>query len=122
MPLLFLLDEHLRGPLWNAIQRHNTTSAYPIDAIRIGDSEDLPLGIADPDILLWAEREDRIVVTEDKHTMPGNLRDRLESGNHTPGLFVVRVGHSWAQLVECLELVAHAGDPTDYRDVVTFVP
>jgi hypothetical protein len=36
--------------------------------------------------------------------------------------FLISVGCSIAQLVGYLELVAHAGNPTDYEDGITFVP
>ena len=32
MALAYLLDEHLRGPLWWAIQRHNARGSDLIDA------------------------------------------------------------------------------------------
>ncbi len=56
MALRFLLDEHLRGPLWHAIQRHNLSSSDSLDVVRVGDPADLPLGSDDPTILAWAER------------------------------------------------------------------
>ena len=63
MPLRFLLDENLRGGgLWQAIQKHNQVGIYPVDVIRVGDPSDLPLGASDPDILLWGERESRILL------------------------------------------------------------
>lgn len=37
MPLRYLLDENLRGPWWNAIQRHNSFGTNTIDAVRVGD-------------------------------------------------------------------------------------
>lgn len=56
MPLLYLLDEHLRGGgLWQAIQQHNTVGLYPIDVVRVGDPQDLPHGTPDSVLLLWAE-------------------------------------------------------------------
>jgi len=63
MPLRYLLDENQRGVLWHVIQRHNARGIDPIDAQRVGDPADLPLGSEDPAILLWAEREQRILVT-----------------------------------------------------------
>jgi hypothetical protein len=51
MPLAFLLDEHLRGPLWNAIQRHDLASPFRLDVARVGDPSDLPLGSDDDAIL-----------------------------------------------------------------------
>jgi len=91
--LRFLLDEHLRGPLWLAILRHNALGGLPIDVARVGDSPELPLGSADASILLWAEQEGRILPTEDIHTMPGHLADHLRDGRHSPGVFVIRVGY-----------------------------
>src|SRR5262249_33503352 len=55
MALRYVLDEDLRGVLWRAIQRHNRTDPKPIDAVRVGDLPDLPLGTPDPDILAWAD-------------------------------------------------------------------
>jgi hypothetical protein len=120
--LRFLLDEHLRGPLWSAILRHNALGGFAIDAVRVGDPPDLPLGSDDPAILLWAERENRILLTEDVHTMPGHLANHQQSGHHAPGIFVVSTGCSIKQLVGHLELVAHAGFAGDYQDTIVYVP
>jgi hypothetical protein len=120
--LRFLLDEHLRGPLWLAIMRHNAQGGLPIDAARVGDAPDLPLGSDDALILLWAEREGRILLTEDVHTMPIHLANHLHAGHHSPGIFVISGGYSIKEIVGFLELVAHAGDPNEYRDTITYVP
>jgi hypothetical protein len=69
MALTFVLDEHFRGPLWQAIVRHNLGGEYRLDVVRVGDPADLPLATDDSAILLWAEREGRILVTEDRHTI-----------------------------------------------------
>jgi hypothetical protein len=96
--------------------------SLPIDAVRVGDPPDLPLGAGDPALLLWAEREGRILLTEDVHTMPGHLAQHLQSGHHSPGIFVVSSGCSIKELVTSLELVAHAGQADDYLDAITYVP
>jgi Domain of unknown function (DUF5615) len=120
--LRFLLDEHLRGPLWQGIVRHNSRGGLPIDAIRVGDPPDLPLGSDDSAVLRWAEREGRIVLTEDVHTMPGHLAQHIQAGHHSAGVFVISDRSSIGQLVSHLELVAHAGLPADYEDAITHVP
>ena len=119
--LRFVLDEHLRGPLWSAIVRHNALGGLPIDAARVGDAPDLPLGSDDLAVLQWAEREGRILLTEDVHTMPGYLAQHLQS-RHSPGVFVISSGFSIREIVEYLELVAHAGDGADYENTITYVP
>jgi hypothetical protein len=120
--LRFLLDEHLRGVLWLAIQRHNARGGLPIDAVRVGDPLDLPLGSDDPSILLWAEREGRILLTQDVSTMPGFLNQHLQAGHHSPGVFMITIACSIAQLIGYFELVSHAGNSVDYKNAITYVP
>ena len=120
--LRFLLDEHLRGPLWHSIIRHNAQGRLPIDCTRVGDAADLPLGSDDAVILVWAERECRILLTEDAHTMPGHMSRHLQSGRHSPGIFVIRSGCSTKEIVSHLELVAHAGESRDYEDSIVYAP
>ena len=71
MPLRYVLDEHMRGLLWSALQGHNRAGIDVIDVVRVGDPVDLPCGTKDPDLLLWAQREGRVVVTWDRGSMPG---------------------------------------------------
>src|SRR5260370_48500 len=102
MSLAFVLDEHLRGPLWRAIQRHNARSAGHIDAVRVGDPDAPALGSNDPEILLWAEHAGRILVTFDTRTMSGHLAEHLHEGHHSPGIFMVRPASHLPDIVEVL--------------------
>lgn len=122
MPLRFVLDEHVRGPLWKAIQNFNRKTMNVLDVVRVGDRTDLPLGIKDGDLLLWSEREDRIVITRDKKTMPNHLTVHLQSGCHSPGVFMIRRGSNIPAIIVILELVAYAGDPANYRDAIIYIP
>src|SRR5687768_419213 len=116
MRLSFLLDEHLRGPLSSAIQHHNARGVDVIDAMRVGDPADLPLGATDPEILLWAERNNRILVTHDTDTMILHWSRHLLRGRHCPGLFLIRRGASAREVVAHLALAAHAGRADDFLD------
>jgi hypothetical protein len=122
MALSFVLDEHLRGPLWQAILRHNLRGEFTLDVLRVGDAVDLPLAAGDQDILLWAERAARVLVTEDRHTMAVHLRDHLAKGHHSPGVLITRFGQPARALVECLVLVAHAGEPFEFADTIVYIP
>src|SRR5947209_3241076 len=102
MPLRYVLDEHLRGPLWRAIQWHNSSGVYPIDVTRVGDPVDLPLGADDPALLQWAEREQHILVSHDLDTMALHLADHLAAGRHSPGVFLIRPFSSLPQTVSFL--------------------
>src|SRR5437660_288639 len=116
MPLSFLLDENQRGLLWQALQQHNALGLYPVDAVRVGDPPDLPLGSTDPNILRWAEREGRLIVSEDRSTMRTFLALHLQAGGHCPGLLLLRPRAVVSQVVFALALIAHAADPLVLQD------
>ncbi|MFI5456326.1 MAG: DUF5615 family PIN-like protein [Isosphaerales bacterium] len=122
MPIAFVLDENLRGkPLWHAIRHHNLRGGIQIDAIRVGDPADLPLGSPDSDILAWAERADRIIITEDAATFPAELAAHLRSGRTSPGVFVIRPGATVASILSWLELVVADDQPDQWFDWVTYI-
>lgn len=122
MAVTFLLDEHLRGMLWNAIQRHNARGAALIDAICVGDSPDLPLGSTDDDILRWAETNNRVIVSRDFRTFANFFKRHLQSGHRSPGLLLLRRGFSIAVIIATLALVANAGEPADFVDQIIYIP
>ena len=123
MTIRFVLDEQLRGgALWHALQQHYATAMNPLDVVRVGDPPDLPRGTQDPDILLWAEREGRIVLTLDKKTMPGHLSQHLLAGLHSPGILVIRSGSTVLEIIEFLEAVLLASDPVAWQDQLWHIP
>lgn len=122
MPLRFVLDENQRGPLWRAVVRHNQSGEYLLDIVRVGDTLNLPLGSNDPEILLWCEREDRILISFDKTTLAGHLANHLQAGHHSPGIFLLRRSSRLSQVVAHLALVAHASDAWEWHDRIEFIP
>jgi hypothetical protein len=120
--LRYLLDEHLRGPLWRAIAWHNSRGSYPLDVVRVGDFPDLPLGTLDPDLLRWAQREARILVTHDPDTMPGHLADHLHAGEHSPGVFMIRPRSTLPAILSFLVDAAYASEPAEWQDRIHFIP
>jgi hypothetical protein len=122
MALRFVLDENLRGPFWRAIQRHNLGGVDPIDAMCVGDAADLPLGIDDPAILSWAEREERILLSLDWDTMIAHFNDHLAAGHHSPGVFMIHRRSLIKDSLAFLVLAAYAGNEAQWRDQVTYIP
>src|SRR5437870_12944730 len=104
MPLRFVLDEHLRVPIWEAIVRHNSIGLDPIDAIRVGDHTELTLGTSDPELLIWAENAGRLIISRDRRTLPRHFRNHLASGRHSPGLLLLRRRVPFPQVVLNLAL------------------
>lgn len=122
MPLRYLIDEQMPVALSRAIQRHNAAGVHSIDAVRVGDPPDLPRGTADPDILIWAEREGRILVSLDRNTLPGHLADHLQAGHHSPGIWLVRNRVTVGQILGYLTRAAHATGQTYFQDAIWYIP
>jgi hypothetical protein len=79
-------------------------------------------GTLDPDLLVWAEENGRILVTADKATMVGHFKKHLQSGRHSPGLFLARFHASTRQVADFLEAVAYASEPAEWVDRMEFIP
>ena len=122
MPLRYVLDENLRGPLWDTIERHNLLGNHPIDVTRVGDLPDLPTGISDADILLWAESQRRVLVSVDKSTMAIHLAAHLAAGQHSPGVMTVRPGIRFSAVMQFLVLAAYASEPEEWANGITYIP
>jgi|SRR6516164_7947306 hypothetical protein len=122
MPLKFLLDEHLRGPLCQAIQHHNGRGTDIIDATRVGDDKKLPFGSTDKAILLWAEQADRILVSQDKSSLSRHLEEHLNAGHHCVGIFIVRQRATLPTIVSILALVAYESESWEWRDRIEYIP
>lgn len=123
MPLPILLDENVRGPLWQAIRRHNVVQpSWSLDALRVGDIAELPLGIDDPAILSWCEQHQRLLVTQDLETMPLHVRHHLLQGSSIPGVILVRTGFSLAVVVEQIVVMCHASTEAEMKDQMFYLP
>ena len=122
MALKYLLDEHLRGPLWLAIQRHNARGIDSIDVVRVGDADCPPLGTTDPEILRWAEQADRVLLTLDEHTLPRHLEVHLKAGHHVPGILTIRPRRPLQEILEFLVLTALVTESAECADRITYIP
>jgi hypothetical protein len=122
MAIAFVLDENIRGkPLWPTIRHHNLAGGTRIEATRVGDPGDLPLGSHDAEILVWAERADRIILTEDGATFPAALAAHLRSGRTSPGVFVVRPRASVSVVLSWLALVVADNQGNSWVDQATYI-
>ena len=119
----FVIDECVSKRVVRAISRWN--AAHPsevIDAIREGKPADLPRRTPDPAVLLWAERNARVVVSVDYTTMPGHFADHLAAGRHSPGMLFIRPGAILRDIISDLAMIAYAGDPDDFTDTIQYIP
>ena len=110
----FLLDEHLR----RAIQEQ----LHEMHVQRIGDEGVPPLATPDPDILTWIERNNYILITNNRTTMPIHLADHLQAGGHVPGILCFPQRTSIGTYVNELRRVWNSFTPEQYQDVIQYLP
>src|SRR5271169_1789540 len=79
-------------------------------------------GVADPEVLAFATRENRILVTSDLRTMPRHFGDFLEANGECAGVFLVRQRAPLAEVIEALVMVWAASDADEWKDRVVEIP
>ena len=114
----FLLDENMDRAIQRQLHRLNPE----IDVRLIGDTGVPPRGTSDPDILMWIEYNDYILVTKNRRTMPKHFSEHLAMGRHVPGVFCIRKSVTMAELINLLYLIWYASDAEEYRDRLVFIP
>jgi predicted nuclease of predicted toxin-antitoxin system len=95
----FLTDEHVSLALVRGLLRQKPG----LDIIPLRDTD--LLGKDDPTILEWAASQGRIVLTRDVSTLPDFAYERVAKELPMPGVFVLRLKASLAQLIEDLTLI-----------------
>jgi hypothetical protein len=77
----FLLDENLSYRLKIALLHLDPT----IDILRVGDPGTPPLGTLDPEVLHYLESSQRILITDNRKSMPDHLTAHWATGGHLKG-------------------------------------
>ena len=110
-------DADVHGDVIRGLQRR----APEIDLVRVQDA--LPEGTPDPEVLAWAARENRILVTNDRNTMVGFAHQRLAASEPVPGLVVTTNDQSIGSAIQDILLVAACMTEGEFRDqVVVYLP
>ena len=114
--LRFVADENLNGAIVRGLLRQRPA----LDLVRV---QDLGLsGINDPDLLAWAAREQRVVLTQDVTTLRQFAEDRVSAGLPMPGVFEVGEHLSIRQAIDDLLLIAECSHDGEWEGQVRFLP
>jgi len=79
-------------------------------------------GTPDPALLAFATEQGRVLVSHDVSTMPAHFAAFLASGQHSPGLLLIRQTLPIAQAIEALYLVWEASSPNEWLDQIEYLP
>jgi hypothetical protein len=113
----FLADEDVRAAIVEGLRSRES-------AIDILDVKTAGLrGMADEALLELAARDDRILITHDRKTMPLHFRERVEVGKSAPGVFIVPQQQSAVGgVIEWLLLVWTASQAEEWRNQIVYLP
>ena len=118
MQIKYLMDENL-APIYQIHLRRNE----PVLVVwAIGDPKTPPKGTLDPDILIWCQKYNFILVTNNRSSMPVHLIDHLAQGHHIPGIFQINPSMSLGETIEELVLAALASLDGEYSDRISYLP
>jgi hypothetical protein len=101
MKVRFLLDENLSPRLKPAVLRLNPD----IDILRIGEPTTPSLGTLDPEVLKYLELSQRLLITNNRNSMPRHLETHWAEDRQTWGLFWIRPETSLGALAQELCLI-----------------
>ncbi len=111
-----LADESLHGAIVNGLRRARPS----LDLVRVQD-----VGLAataDPDVLAWAAAEGRVVVTQDRATLPDFASERVVAKQRMPGALVVRGELAIGRAIEELLIVIECSSDEELEGQVMYLP
>ena len=114
----YLLDEHL--PLWWPETMIRVAKGLRIEAV--GRLPAPPKSTLDPDILLWCEKGNFGLVTNNRTSMPRHLKDFESEGRSMPGILLIDPLENVQSIARRLELIAGAGFDFEYRNQIRYLP
>ncbi|MBE9011279.1 DUF5615 family PIN-like protein [Pseudanabaenaceae cyanobacterium LEGE 13415] len=116
--LKYLIDENV-DPLY-AVQLRRLQPELIVCVI--GEPATPTRGTLDPEILLWCEEFQFILVTNNRSSMPVHLKDHLSEGHHIPGIFILSRTLTIKQNLDELILIAEASFEDEYQDQIIHLP
>jgi hypothetical protein len=112
------MDEDTPGAIRDQLLRRQPE----MEVVAVGDEMAPAYGTLDLHLLQWIEREGFVLVSRNRRTLPGHLREHLEAGGHVPGIFLLRRRSALGQIIDDLILIWGAGRPDEYRDQLVYLP
>jgi hypothetical protein len=76
----------------------------------------------DPELLIWAANEQRLMLTHDRRTMPAHAKDVIEAGHDIAGVIIVSDDLPMALVIEQLELIIKCTAIDEWQNVVRHLP
>ncbi len=118
MTLQYLLDENVDPTYKAQLHRRNPNIVMWV----VGEPGVPARGTLDPEILLWCEEHNFLLVTNNRTSMPVHLADHIAEGRHVPGIFILNPKLSMGQNIGELILIAEGSFDDEYQDQIVNLP
>jgi hypothetical protein len=118
MTLKYLMDENVDPVYFKQLRRRKPD----LVVWAVGEPNCPAKGTLDPDILIWCEVNNFILVTNNRTSMPVHLIDHLKENRHIPGIFILNSGMSIGETLDELILIAECSFETEYQDQIIHLP
>ena len=114
----FLLDEHIP----HAVARGLRLREPGLQVLILGHPGAPPLTTSDPDLLIWIEEHGCLLVTNNRASMPGHLRNHLAANRHILGILTVPRRFTIGNIIDELHLIWGASLPEEFQDQIVHLP
>ncbi|MEG4799415.1 DUF5615 family PIN-like protein [Microcoleus sp. ARI1-B5] len=118
MAIQYLFDENVDPAYANQIRRRNPD----LVVLAVGELTAPSKGTLDPEILIWCEIYNFILVTNNRRSMLVHLTDRIEKSRHIPGIFFLNSKMSIGQNIDELILIYQGSFDDEYQDKIEHLP
>jgi predicted nuclease of predicted toxin-antitoxin system len=109
-------DQRFNGHIADGLTRRDPG----LDLVHVRD-----VGLAaapDPTILEWAALHDRVLLTDDRRTIPPFAHARVAAGQPMPGVFLVSGDMPAGQAIDEVLLAVRCLSPDECKDIVEYFP
>lgn len=114
--LHFLSDENFNGDIIRGLRLRNAQ----LDLLRVQDVG--LLNVDDPEVLAWAATNNRILLTQDRATMPDFAYERISAGQKMPDIFVLHDSTPIRTIIEELLLLDECSKQEEWFGLVLYLP
>ena len=109
-------DENFNNDIVRGLRRRRPD----LDIVRVQEAG--LSGAVDHDVLEWAAREGRVLLTHDVSTMTRYAYERVEAGLPMPGVFQVSRGISLTTVIDDILLIAECSTAGEWEGQVRYLP
>jgi hypothetical protein len=114
--LRLLADENFNGDIVRGLLLRQPD----LDLLRVQD-----VGLAgadDPEVLTWCAKNDRILLTHDRATMPDFAFQRLSAGESMAGLFILDGRFPVGDAIKEILLIAACSEQAEWDGLAIYLP